>query len=290
LSGWAVVLDYSGLVVLLAVAIYAVVRRASLPAESKARGDLGQFALGAIISLAVLAGYQWSAFGSPFYPAQSYMPPATFTGYGYRGMDWPQPDLLWETAFSIRFGLFTSAPILLLALYIPAWFRGPLRLLDDRETWFVLLFSLAFFLFCAANQYGRMQFNTGVRQVVPVTPFIFLLVAGVLRRLPIRLAVIIGIVTTYWSWCLAMYRDVEQGLGVLESLIHVTLEGPRLPWLKTLELMGFVPGGPYALVLLLLAGAVIWGIWRVKIPSPVRAGWPFPGKGLPTPKETTGEG
>lgn len=290
LSGWAVVLDYSGLVVLVAVAIYAVGRRASLPAGGRAHGDLVQFAFGAIISLAVLAGYQWSAFGNPFYPAQYYMPPATFTGYGYRGMDWPHLDLLWETAFSIRFGLFTSAPILLLALYVPAWFRGPMRLLGDREAWFVLLFSGAFFLFCAANQYGRMQFNSGVRQVVPVTPFLFLIAAGVLRRLPVRLAVVIGVVTTYWSWCLAMYRDVEQGLGVLESFIHVTLEGPRLPWLKTLELMGFVPQGPYAWLLLALAGAAIWGVWHVKIPSPVMAGWPFRGEALPAPEKTAGEG
>lgn len=290
LSGWAVVLDYSGLVVLLALAIYAVVRRASLPVEVRARGDLIRFALGAIISLAVLAGYQWSAFGSPFYPAQHYMPAATFTGYGYQGIDWPHLDLLLETAFSIRFGLFTSAPILLLALYVPAWFRGPTRLLGDRETRFVLLFSLAFFLFCAANQYGRMQFNTGVRQVVPVTPFLFLLAAGVLLRLPTKVAVAVGAVTIYWSWCLAMYRDVEQGLGVLESLIHVTLEGPRLPWLKTLELTGFIPSGSYAPLLLALAAAAIWGIWYVRIPSPVTAGWPFRGKALSLPEKTAGEG
>jgi hypothetical protein len=158
------------------------------------------------------------------------MPPAAYTSLGYRGMDWPQLDLFWDTAFSIRYGLFISAPILLLALNIPGWFRGQ-RILNRPELYFVLAFSLLFFLFCAANQYGRMQFNSGVRHVVPVTPFLFLLAAGVLMRMPALVSALIGLLATYWSWCLAMYRDVEHGLGVMESVIHVTLEGFRFPWL-----------------------------------------------------------
>ena len=270
LCGWAVLLDYSGVVVLMALAIYAVVRYRSLPTEVRSRRDLVLFVAGAIIPLVILAGYQWSSFGSPFFPAQHYMPPATFTGFGYQGMDWPHLDLLLETAFGMRYGLFMSTPLLLLALYAPAWFSRGKRLLADRETWFVLLFSLAFFLFCAANQYGRMQFNTGVRMVVPVTPFLFLLAAGVLQRMPYKLALVTGVVATYWSWCLAMYRDVEQGWGVFESLIHITTEGPRLPWLRTVELMGFIPRGPYTILLLAFAVGIIWVIWNIKVPDSLK--------------------
>ena len=266
LSGWAVVLDYSGLVVLLFVGLYSVVRRAALPQDVKSRTDMLRFASGALLSLTVLMGYQWRSFGNPFYPAQFYMPAATFTHLGYRGMGWPHLDLLWQTAFDMRFGLFISAPLLLLALYVPAWLHGRARLPGGRETGWILLFSLAFFLFTAANQYSRMQFNSGVRHVVPVIPFLFLVAAGVLVRMPTALSLIVGILTTYWSWSLAMYRDVEQGLGVFESIIHVTLEGFRLPWLMTLEHMGYVSNGASPLPLFLLAGAILWTLWNARLP------------------------
>jgi hypothetical protein len=261
LAGWCVVLDYSGVVALAALAIYALVRRRALPREARSWWDAWQFAMGAGAALAVLLGYQWAAFGSPFLPAQTYMPPATFTHHGYRGMDWPRLDLLWETAFGMRYGLFTSAPILLLGLYAPGWRRGRGGLLGSRELGFVVLFCVLFFLFAAANQYGRMQFNSGVRHIVPVTPFLFLLAAGPLARMPLPAAVLIGILATYWSWCLAMYRDVEQGMGVLESVIHVTLEGFRLPWLTTLQQLGYVANASVAPVFALTA-AVLWVLWR----------------------------
>jgi hypothetical protein len=221
-------------------------------------------------------GYQWLSFGNPFYPAQRYMPPTEFSRLGYNGMDWPHLDLLWETAFGMRFGLFTSAPLLLLALYPPAWFRPRPRLVGDRETWCILMFTLMFFLFSASNQFGRLQFNSGVRYIVPVTPFLFLLAASVLIRLPAVLAVLIGIVTAYWSWCLAMYRDVEQGLGVFESLIHISLEGFRLPWLTTLEHMGYLSREASEMPLLILLGMIIWTFWNVGASSRTdtrRIGW-----------------
>jgi len=174
-------------------------------------------------------------------------------------------DLLLQTAFGMRFGLFTSAPLLLLALYIPGWFRGT-RIVGRRELLCIITFSLAFFVFCAANQYGRLQFNSGVRYIVPVTPFLFLLAAGVLLRMPTILAALVGLVTMYWSWCLAMYRDVEQGLGVFESLIRIPLEGPRLPWLMTLERMGYMSSSASTILLVVLFGVVIWALWNVGAP------------------------
>jgi len=190
------------------------------------------------------------------------MPPANFTEQGYRGFSLPSFDLLIQTAFSIRYGLFVSAPILLLAFYVPGWLKKDGRLLEKRELLFVVVFILSFFVFCAANQYGRMQFNTGVRHIVPVVPFLFLLTANVLLKMPRIIAVLIGLLATYWSWCLVMYRDVEQGLGVFESIKHITLEGFRLPWLTTLERMGFVQT-PSAIPLFLVCGVLLWALWSV---------------------------
>ena len=266
LAGWAVVLDYSGLVVVGALGCYVVARSLWQPREQRRPGDVVRFAAGVSLSLVVLLAYQWLAFGHPLYPAQSYMPAVAFTDQGYRGMTWPQADLLWLTAFDIRYGLFTSAPLLLLALWVPLWLRRPTRWLGRRELLLVALMTAGFFLFTAANQYSRLQFNSGVRHVVPVSPFVFLLAANVLVYLPRPWAVIFSLGGAYWSWCLAMYRDVEQGWGVFESLIHVSLEGPRLPWLTTLERMGYLSGS-WSLFLLLAAAFVIAALWGWGAPS-----------------------
>ncbi len=260
LSGWAVVCDYSGLMVVVVLTGYAVARWWSTEPAARSLSDLLRFATGLAACAALLLGYQWAYFGNPLLPAQRLMPPATFTQLGYSGLDWPKWDLLWETAFSIRYGLFTSAPLLLLALYPPAWLAGT-RLVGRRETWCIGMLSVLFFLFCSANQYGRMQFNSGVRHIVPVSPFLFLIVASFLVRMPAALAWVVGVASSYWSWCLAMYRDVEQGSGVFESIIHVTIEGPRLPWLKTLQGMGYVTSQAPAVVLLVLFGVFLWILW-----------------------------
>lgn len=259
-AGWTVVLDYSGLVAAVALCGYALAKWYA--AEKRNSADLGRFAFGLAICAGVLMAYQLTSFGNPILPAQSYMPAANYTELGYRGFSFPQFDLLFETAFGMRYGLFTSAPILLAAFLVPLWLKRSNRLLKNRELIFVLTLTTLFFVFCAANQYGRMQFNTGVRHIVPVVPFIFLLAANALLRFPVIVAAIIGVLGTYWSWCLAMYRDVEQGFGVLESIRHVTLEGFRLPWLTTLERMGFV-SSQSAIPLLLLSGVIIWLIWTV---------------------------
>lgn len=260
--GWTVVLDYSGLVIVAAVGGYALARWLSEPAEHREISDLARFVAGVAICGCVLLLYQWLQFGNPILPPQSYMPPANFTDMGYRGFSFPQLDLLFDTAFGIRYGLFTSAPILLLALVVPVWLNKSTSLLGRREMIFIVAFAVLFFVFCSANQYGRMQFNTGVRHIVPVVPFVFLLAANVLIKMPRIPAVLIGLIASYWSWCLVMYRDVEQGSGVFESIRHITLEGFRLPWLTTLERMGFVNDAS-AIPLLLLTGIVIWLIWSV---------------------------
>jgi hypothetical protein len=273
LTGWALVLDYSGALVILFVGVYALARWWSLPSAKKSIRDLIIFSSGVAASVSVLLGYQWLAFGNPIYPAQRYMPATQFSVYGYNGMSLPQLDLLWENAFGMRFGLFTSAPILILALLLPFYFRRRAvshnalpPLLGKKEFWFVIAFTLAFFLFTAANQFSRLQFNSGVRHVVPVIPFVFLLAADVLLRMPLWLAAITAVLTTYWSWCLAMYRDVEQGLGIPESIIHITRDGLQLPWLKTMDNLGFLPSWVSANLILAVGAVLLLAIWIVRIP------------------------
>lgn len=272
LCGWTLVLDYSGAVVIAALSLYAWAKQRGLPAHLRRPTDLIEYGAGLLASVSVLFICQWVAFGGPFLAAQHYMPPTPYSVIGYNGMTWPQPDLLWQTAFGLSFGLFTSAPLLLLALYAPGWFNSRTRLLPPRETLLALGFTVALFLFAAANQFGRLQFNSGVRYVVPAAPFLFLLAASFLLRLPRPLAVGIGLVATYWSWCLTMYRDVEQGLGVVESVRAITLGGPQLPWLRTLERLGYVPQGRWTILVLALLALVIAGVWLARSPRTARLG------------------
>jgi len=261
-AGWTVVLDYSGLVTLAVLTVYAFVKWRALPSDERSFAQIGRFGFGVAICAAILMAYQWSSFGNPILPAQSYMPSASFTDVGYRGFSLPSFDLLFDTAFSPRFGLFTSAPLLLLAFYVPAWLRKGTSIFKRPELIFMITLIPLFFIFCAANQYGRMQFNTGVRHIVPVVPFVFLLAANVLVRMPAIIAAIVGALGTYWMWCLVMYRDVEQGSGIIEAIKNITLGGFQLPWLKTLERMGYVQASS-VLPLFLLAGIVIWIFWNV---------------------------
>jgi hypothetical protein len=267
LTGFTLVLDYSGMVIVFALSLYAFVRWISYPKHMRQVIDLLIFGLGVTFCVSILLAYQWLAFGNPIFPAQHYMPPTTYSGLGYDGMTLPQPDLFFELMFGIRYGLFTSAPFLLLALYIPAWFRRDLRLIENRETVFILVFSFTFFLFTSANQFARMQFNSGVRHIVPITPFLFLIAAGVLLQFKNWIAVIFSLITVYWSWCLTMYRDVEQGSGIFESIIHITTGGPRLPWLTTLQNLGLAPPWLTILLVLFVCGVAVFVVWVVPLPN-----------------------
>ena len=64
-----------------------------------------------------------------------------------------------------------------------------------------------------------------------------------------------------------MYRDVERGYGVLEAVLQVTTGGPRLPWLVTIQNMGYIPAGPWTWLIFLLATVAIWAIWRARRPD-----------------------
>ncbi len=266
LCGWTVVLDYSGIVAVFSISLYAILRYLSFPKESRSLQHIIRFFVGVALSVSVLIAYQWLLFGHPFYPAQHYMPPTEFSQNGFSGLTWPRLHLLFQTAFSGRYGLFTSAPILLLVFCLPFFFRHVRQRIGGNQLLFILIYGCGFFLFCAANQFGYVQFNTGVRHVVPVTPFFFLIVAMVIIRMPKIPAVLFSIISLYWSWCLAMYRDVEFGLGVMEPLIRITLGGFQLPWLSTLKRMDYFQDRPLVLPVFLVCGIAIWGIWAVKSP------------------------
>jgi hypothetical protein len=263
LGGASVLLDYSGVVMLAGLGLYAAWRSHAEDGWSAAAATTAWFTLGASVPLAVLAGYQWASFGNPWLPAQRWMPDVAWAGTGYRGFSMPAPDLLISNLVDYRYGLFVSCPLALLALTQPWLARNAV---PRREAWFILMLFVAFWLFCGGINYGRLQFNTGIRYMTSMLPFLFLLTAVVLVRLPWWIVYAIAIASVTLSWSLAMHRDVERGLGMLDPLVHVFIGGFELPVLTTISRLGkvggeFVSRGVSPLPLFVLTGAILWGVW-----------------------------
>jgi hypothetical protein len=194
------------------------------------------------------------------------MPPVAWIELGYQGVTGPQLELLAALAFDYRFGLFVTCPLMLLGLFAPFVDRGRGRRLPVTETVLVLGCTLALWLFFSGVNYTRLQFNTGIRYLAPIFPFLFLPTAVVLARLPRRAIYLIAVLSVFQAWALAMYREVERGLGMLEPVLHVLFGGFQLPALNVLARMGgqygnYFERGGAPLPLFALTAAIIVGIW-----------------------------
>jgi hypothetical protein len=279
-GGTAVLFDYSGLVLLLGLFVYGLIKRIQRPAPGVSGPvprfsqvnikDLVQhgvwYVLGTLAPIGLLWFYQWQSFGNPFLPGQHWMPPVEWIELGYQGYGLPQPELFLMLGFDFRFGLFVASPLMLLALVAPWMDRGLGRRLPRLELWFILALFLAFWLFFSGSNYTRLQFNTGIRYLTPMFPFLFVPVAVVLVRLPRHAILFIAVASVAESWSLAMHRDVERGYGMLDPILHVFIGGFKLPILTTISRMGaqlgeHVANGVSPLPLFALAAAVIFAIW-----------------------------
>lgn len=255
-GGMSVLMDYSGALILASMGIYCLLWQ---------RNKVAAYGVGAVAPVLLLWHYQWQSFGNPFYPGQHYMPPVEWIERGYQGVGGPQLDLAWQLAFDYRFGLFLSCPLLLIALAGP-WIKPAV---PRRELWHLLVTAALLLLFFSGVNYSRLQFNTGIRYMAPALPLLFIPAALVLRQWfagRARFAVyLIAIAAVTQSWCLAMYRDVERGLGLGEPILRVFLDGLQLPALTTISRL---PGGELAQssasppALLALAGCILYGVWK----------------------------
>lgn len=217
---------------------------------------------GALGPIAVLLGYQWVAFGSPWFPAQRYMPPTEFSVKGWFGFTLPTAALAWGNLFDLRYGLFAFSPLLLAALAAP-FIRDASRR-DGPEPHSVRwLFAacLALYAFSCANQFANLQWNTGVRYMVPAAPLLFLAAVPVLRRMPAALRWIVVGGSLIVSWAVTMTReDVPTALGM------VLREGPTLPVLVAAAKMasGYAVHFPWWTIWAVYAvtGVALWLLWR----------------------------
>jgi hypothetical protein len=256
LAGYSVLCDYSGLVILGVTAWYVWLRSAD--AGDRSRRLMTAFAAGVVPFALAAALYQLWAFGSPFLPAQHYMPPTAPTVMGYRGFDWPSPTLAWANFFDPRYGLFAYCPALLLGLAAP-FSRGMRHHLPVRETWILFTYFLLFVVFCAANRYSWLQHLTGFRYLVPIVPALAVLTFAAAQVLPSGVRWGLGAVACLQSLVLTGVHenDLREVVGVLAS------RRGELFWMIRLRQADSPWNVPALLLwlLLFLTLTLIWAPW-----------------------------
>ena len=82
------------------------------------------FTVGAVPPILLLWFYQWASFGNPFLPPQNWMAPVEWIDVGYKGVGGFTPELFRMLLIDSRFGLFITAPMMLLGLAAPPSGKG----------------------------------------------------------------------------------------------------------------------------------------------------------------------
>jgi hypothetical protein len=261
LLGLGVLNDYSGVPLVLVFGVWILVEgwRAG-GARSAIRSGI-MFSLGGVGPLVLLLVYQWAAFGNPLYPAQRYMPPTRFSVHGWNGMTVPSVELLWRNLFDPRYGLFVFCPLLIAGVAAP-FVRRDETSPSRGALWLIFGASGALWLFNSANQFANLQWNTGVRYMVPAGVLLFFAALPVLRRLPTPVSASLVVLSVVTSWSTAMARE-----SVPVSMARIFTSGFELPWLSVLEKTAatyapFLEHGTSPLPLFVLTGAVFWLLWR----------------------------
>lgn len=275
LCGLCLALDYSGVIPLLVFFGYLIVRRLSTASLKVSISESIPFVLGSILPVLFLLYSQWAMFGNAFLPGQYWMPDITndsewyyhnpYSESGFRGFTMPKLDLFFLNLFSSSYGIYTYGPILAIGL-IPTFFYKRTELILPRpERILVFTYFLLFLTFCSANQYSRLQFNSGFRYLLPLLPLIYLSVCDHLVRLPRLLLIIIVVPILFHSWVISMVRLPYE----VPSKWHLFInEGFQLPWLKV-----FISTKPEShpvfcssllpIAIIILTLFVIFFIWKI---------------------------
>jgi hypothetical protein len=261
LLGTGVVCDYSALPLLLVFGLWAVARSMRGGRKASVVWTAGLFAVGALGPICVLLAYQYAAFGNPFLPAQAYMPSTELSAAGWHGLHFPIPDLLWRNLVDPGYGVFAFCPMLVAAFFAPRYLG--VRSAATRDE-LVLLFSAsaALYLFSSSISYAALQWNTGIRYLVPAVPLLFIALVGVLMNASRVLAAPLVVSTVGISWCVSMARET-----VPVSVRQVLTGGLALPWVTVLEkteaaYLPLLPRRGLPLAVYLSLAVVLWLIWR----------------------------
>lgn len=249
-AGLALACDYSGVVSLTCLFGYAVLSRAATDGLGRALRAAGPFVLGAVPAVGFLLYSQWAMYGDPFRPGQYWMPAVNYTDEGWRGFAAPSVETFLLNLLHPSYGLVAFGPLLVLGL----WPARDGSILSRPERTFVVAFVALLMLFCAANQYSKMQWNTGFRYLLPLVPFLFLAACDRLASWPRWVVAAATVPAVLHTVVLCMARDCNPivdtwrlapdfgtwvaGVAtetVPASYLRLGREGLQLPWLRVLQ-------------------------------------------------------
>ena len=227
------------------------------------------YGAGAALSVSILFLYQWAAFGNPLWPAQRYMPPTEYSVRGWLGFTTPTTELLWGNLFDLRYGLFAFCPLILVAVAAP-WVRVKSWSPTRMELGWIAAAFIGLLVFCSATQFANLQWNTGVRYMMPILPLVFLAAVPVLLAMPRVAMWTLAAVSALINLAASMFRE-----DVPTSLRLLFTDGPTLPVLLVLDKMasGYNLGLPAGLFWILAAmmTVVLVLVWRPYVRAARRA-------------------
>lgn len=259
--GFALVCDFSAIPFVLTFGLWILIEGWRRSGVGGAWRDASVFSGAVLCAVSVLFAYQWAAFGHPLWPAQRYMPPTEFSVRGWLGFTAPTLELLLGNLFDLRYGLFAFCPLLLLAAGAPFIRRSRQTVLAQGEMPWMGLAFIALLLFSSAIQFANLQWNTGVRYMVPVVPLLFLAAVPMLQSIPrVVLWLFVGSALLI-SLAVSMTRE-----GIPIAVRLLLTEGPTLPVLTVLRKMasGYslpLPPGTFWIIALTLS-AILFLVWR----------------------------
>lgn len=259
--GFAIVNDYSAVPLALVFGLWILVDRWRTGGASFAVRD-GAFCLGAaVVAVAPLFLYQWAAFGHPLWPAQRYMPATEYSVKGWFGFTPPDIRLMVDNIVHPGYGLLVYCPLVVCALAAP-WYSRRQAAGTRREWPWVAALVGGLLVFSSMNQFSNLQWNTGVRYMMPAVPLLFILGAPVLIAMP-----------RAWRWALIGISFLVT-LAVTMTREHplvglrlIFTEGPTLPILRVLDQVSSGYANRDVLNVIVLAGAAIIAVsvyllWR----------------------------
>jgi hypothetical protein len=262
-GGVTLATDYIGVLILPLLYAYLVIPRLATASWKTSLRESLDMVAGSLPPIAFLLFTQWVMYGNPLTPGQYWMPNQNmFVQEGARGFTLPDGELFLFNLFHPDYGLYTWGPLMALALVPAWWYPHSTLILPRRERRFLVAAFAVFLVFCASNQYSRLQFNSGFRYLVPLVPFFMLAIADHWVRLPRIARVAIAAPVVLHAWVLTAFRE-----PVPLSWTLFVSEGVQLPWFRVLRLTagsdstlghaGWLPG-----VLLLITIVVAVAIWQ----------------------------
>ena len=228
--GMGLLCDYSAAPLLVAFGVWVAFVAGRDEGLTRALRAGAVFTVGAAGPIAVLLIYQYAAFGNPFLPAQAYMPSTELSVQGWNGVHLPVPGLLWRNLVDPGYGLFAFCPMLGAAVFAPLYRNRAGAATSSDELALISGASLALYLFSSSVAFASLQWNTGVRYLVPLVPLLFVALVPVLTNIPRWAAWLLVIPTVMISWSVSMARE-----DVPTSFVRLFTVGLELPWYTVLQ-------------------------------------------------------